>query len=121
LWRGFDHGDDPPEEELPGREFAQSAPNFRKDLTVVAVSPEGHYVSYCGMWIVPDDRAAMVEPVATDPDYRGKSLGTAVVVDALRRAQTEGAEEAWVGSSLEFYRRMGFQVVARTRLWVKAR
>ena len=121
LWRGFDHGDDPPDEEIPGRRFAQSAPDFRKDLTVVGVSPDGHYVSYCGMWFVPENRVAYVEPVATDPDFRGMGVGTAGVMDALRRVRAEGADLAWVGSGLEFYLRMGFRVAARTRLWVKAR
>ncbi len=40
LWRGFDHPGEPPEEEIEGRKFVQKAPNFRKDLTIVARRPQ---------------------------------------------------------------------------------
>ncbi len=75
LWRGFDHPGEPPEDEIPGRAKMQSGPNFRKDLTIVAVEPGGNFVSFCGMWYEPHNRIAYVEPVATDPDYRRMGLG----------------------------------------------
>lgn len=53
LWRGFNHEGPPPEEEIEGRKVVMGAPNFRKDLTIVAVAPDGNYVSYSGMWVVP--------------------------------------------------------------------
>jgi ribosomal protein S18 acetylase RimI-like enzyme len=120
LWRGFDHPGEPPDEEIPGRERAQGAPNFRKDLTIVAVAPDGAYAAFSGMWVVPENRVAYVEPVATDPDFRRMGLGRAVVSEAIRRAFAEGAEVAWVGSGLEFYRAIGFRHGYRSRLWVAA-
>ncbi len=42
LWRGFDHGEEPPENGIEDREFMQSAPNFRKDLNVVVEAPAPH-------------------------------------------------------------------------------
>ena len=41
LWRGFNHPGEPPDEEIPGREFGQQAPNFRRDLTIVTAAPDG--------------------------------------------------------------------------------
>jgi len=108
LWRGFNHPGPPPEEEIEGRAFGQQAPNFRKDLTIVAVSPDGQYVSYGGMWHIKENKVAMVEPVATDPDYRRMGLGRAVVLESIHRAAAEGAEIAWVGSGLDFYMALGF-------------
>jgi len=119
LWRGFDHEGPPPDSELPGREFAQSAPNYRKDHTIVAVAPDGRYVSFGGMWVVPENRVGYVEPVATDPDFRRMGLGRAVVQETVRRAGRAGAEVVWVGSDQEFYRAIGFQVAFRFDLWVK--
>ena len=76
-------------------------------------------MSFAGLWVVPENRIAYVEPVATDPDYRRLGLGRAAVVESLRRAQAEGAEVAWVGSDQEFYASMGFEVTSRTNLYVR--
>lgn len=119
LWRGFNHPGPPPDEEVPGRAFAQQAPNFRKDLTMVAVAPDGNYVAFGGMWHIKENRVAMVEPVATDPDYRRMGLGKAVVLESMRRAAAEGAQVAWVGSDQEFYRAIGFETKFKVFPWVK--
>jgi predicted N-acetyltransferase YhbS len=119
LWRGFNHEGEVPEEDadLPG--VAQSAPNFRKDHTIVAVEPGGNYVAYAGIWYVPENGFAYVEPVATDPDYRRMGLGAAAVLETLRRVQAEGAEVAWVGSDQQFYKAIGFVKKFQRDLWVK--
>jgi predicted N-acetyltransferase YhbS len=119
LWRGFNHPGPPPEEEIPGRAFGQQAPNFRKDLTIVAVAPDGNYAAYGGMWHIKENKVAMVEPVATDPDYRRMGLGKAVVLESVRRATADGAEVAWVGSGLEFYLAIGFEKKFSIYPWAK--
>jgi predicted N-acetyltransferase YhbS len=119
LWRGFNHPGPPPEEEIPGRREVMQAPNFLKGLTIVVVAPDGKYVSYCGMWVVPANRVAYVEPVATDPDYRRMGLGKAAVLESLRRAAALGAEVAWVGSDQEFYKAIGFETTFTVYPWVK--
>jgi predicted N-acetyltransferase YhbS len=119
LWRGFNHAGPPPDEEIEGREFVQRAPHFRKDLTIVAVAPDGNYAAYGGLWIEHAHRYAYVEPVATDPDYRRMGLGTAVVIESLRRAAKEGVRKGWVGSSKPFYRQMGFREVHKIHLWAR--
>jgi len=119
MHRGFNHEGDPPEEELEGRRRKLSAPSLRKDLTVVARAPSGDFVSFCGMWFDSVNRIAYVEPVATDPDYRRRGLGTAVVLEAARRCVAEGATAAYVGSDQPFYRAMGFRPVYAHRIWRK--
>ena len=119
LWRGFDHPGPPPDEEIEGRRKGMRAPNFRRDLTIVVVTPDGNYASYCGMWIVPDNRVAYVEPVATDPDFRRRGMGKAAVLESLRRVARLGAEVAWVGSGLKFYESIGFKRMFATLPWVK--
>jgi hypothetical protein len=50
LWRGFGHeGPAPEQEEIAGLAALQRAPNFRKDLTIVAVAPDGAYAAYAGV------------------------------------------------------------------------
>lgn len=119
LWRGFNHPGPPPEEEIPGRKEVQAAPNFQKEMNFVAVAPNGDYAAYCGIWYVPQNKLAYVEPVATDPTYRRMGLGTAVVLEGLRRSVPLGAEVAWVGSDLRFYLAMGFEPMFQCTAWLK--
>jgi len=119
LHRGFDHPGEPPVDELAGRERMQSAPNYRKDLNIVTVAPDGAYASYCGMWQDRANRVACVEPVCTDPDYRRMGLGTAVVLEGIRRCGAEGATIATVGSDQPFYMSMGFKKLFDINLWAR--
>jgi len=119
MHRGFDHEGEPPDDELEDRRRKLSAPGVRKDLTVVARAPNGDFVSFCGMWLDTVNRISYVEPVATDPDYRRMGLGTAVVLEGVRRCAAEGATIAYVGSNQPFYRSMGFEVCGMHGLWRK--
>lgn len=119
LHRGFNHPGEPPVDELAGRERMQSAPNYRKDLNIVAVAPDGSYASYCGMWQDHVNRVAYIEPVCTDPDYRRMGLGTAVVLEGIRRCCKEGAAIATVGSDQSFYMSMGFRMLFEINLWAR--
>ena len=120
MHRGFDHEGEPPDEDLDGRRRKLSSPGLRRDLTMVAVAPDGNYVSFCGIWPVPESKACYVEPVATDPDYRRMGLGTAVVLEAIRRGAAEGAKVAYVGSDQAFYLSMGFEICGRRTPWWRA-
>ena len=119
LWRGFNHEGSPPDNEIPGRVLMQASKNFRKDHTCVVVDPNGNYVAYSGIYYVNQHRLAMVEPVATDPDYRRMNFGRAVVYECLRKVQAEGAKIAWVGSDLEFYKSIGFETKSTEYPWIK--
>jgi predicted N-acetyltransferase YhbS len=119
LWRGFDHGDEPPEAGLEERRFMQSAPGFRRDLNFVAEAPGGSFVAYCGVWFEPVHRIAYVEPVATDPDYRRRGLGRAVVMGAVRRCGEQGATVAFVGTATPFYLSLGFRQLYNCSVWLR--
>ena len=119
LWRGFDHGGEPPEDGIKDRLKMQSGPNFRHDLTLVVAGPTGDFVSFCGMWYEPTNHYAYVEPVATDPDYRRMGLGRAAVLEGIRRCAAEGAEVAYVGSDQVFYKSIGFTKRFHSRGWEK--
>lgn len=119
MHRGFNHEGEPPEDELDARRRKLSAPNFRRDLTIVAVAPDGDYVAFCGMWMDHGNTVCYIEPVATDPDYRRMGLGTAVVLEGVRRCGAEGATIAYVGSDQPFYKSMGFEVTCSQTPWKK--
>lgn len=119
LWRGFNHQGDPPPESIEARRKMQSGANYRKDLAMVVVEPDGRYVAFSGTWYVPECGYAYVEPVATDPDYRRKGLGRAAVLAGIRACAAEGATVAYVGSDQEFYRAMGFTPCHVARCFLK--
>jgi GNAT superfamily N-acetyltransferase len=117
LWRGFDHGDEPPAGGIKDREFMQSAPNFRKELNIVVEAPDGNFACYCGMWYEPTHSIACVEPVATDPDYRRMGLGRAAVLEGVRRCGSMGATLAYVGSTNRFCLSLGFRPAYNSAVW----
>ena len=119
LHRGFNHPGEPPVDGLAGRARMQSAPSYRKDLNIVAVAPDGAYASYCGMWQDHANRVCYVEPVCTDSDYRRTGLGTAVVLEGIRRCGAEGATIAMVGSDQPVYMSMGFRKLFDINLWAR--
>jgi predicted N-acetyltransferase YhbS len=119
LWRGFNHPGEPPADGPEGRKKMQSGPHFRKDLTIVVEASNGSFVSFGGVWFEPVNRFAYVEPVATDPDYRRMGLGTAAVLEGIRRCGELGATVAYVGTDKPFYLAMGFRKLFTTNCWIK--
>lgn len=117
LHRGFGHGDEPEDDGLADRRQMQRAPHYRHDLQVVVVSPVGRFVAYAGMWYDPVNRFGYVEPVCTDPDHRRLGLGTAAVLEGVRRCGLLGADCAYVGSTQPFYQSMGFRYLHRQECW----
>ena len=120
LWRGFNHPGEPPDDNLEGRKKMQSGPHYRKDLNIVVVAPSGDFVAYAGLWFEPVNRFGYVEPVATDPDYRRIGLGTAAVLEGIRRCGELGAHVAYVGTAMPFYLAMGFQKLYTSNCWTRS-
>jgi hypothetical protein len=125
LWKGFNH-------ELNGEgEFAFSKqkeqdsndemirPNVDLSLKVAVVSPDGNFVSYCGMWYDQEAGFSVIEPVATDPDFRKIGLGKAAVLEGIRRTGELGAKIALVGSSQQFYYSIGLRPYSTATIWIQ--
>ena len=119
IYRGFDHPGEPPETGPEERRLMQSAPNFNMHLNIIMQTDNGDYCSYAGLWYEPELRIAYVEPVCTDPDYRRRGLGTAVVLEGIRRCAELGAIVSFVGSEIPFYLSIGFKKLYTINFWVK--
>jgi len=119
LWRGFNHPGEPPVGGIEDRKKMQSGPHFRKDLTIVVEAPNGDFVAFGGLWFEPIHKFGYVEPVATDPDYRRMGLGTAAVLEGIRRCGELGATVAYVGTDKPFYLAMGFKKLFTLNCWIK--
>ncbi len=125
LWKGFNH-------ELNGEgEFSFTKkredsskeemlrPNVNLSLKIAVVAPDRNFAAYCGMWYDPVAGFAVIEPVATDPEYRKLGLGRAAVLEGIRRVGELGAKIAYVGSSQQFYYRIGMRPYAASTVWKK--
>jgi GNAT superfamily N-acetyltransferase len=119
LHRGFNHPGEPPADGVEGRKRMQSGPHYRKDLTIVVEAPGGAFVAFSGLWLDPINKYGYVEPVATDPDYRRLGLGTAAVLEGIRRCAELGATVAYVGATLPIYMAMGFKKLFAQNCWIK--
>jgi predicted GNAT family N-acyltransferase len=111
LWKGFDHEGPVPVDEITidKKKRMLSARNMNSFLHIVAENEEGEYVAYCGLWYSQKTDYVYVEPVCTIPEYRQKGLGKAVVLEALKRGRSLGAENSYVISDSSFYKSVGFQ------------
>jgi GNAT superfamily N-acetyltransferase len=119
LHRGFNHpGEEPNDhDEIMNRLLSLSGPDARLDLDTAVVSPEGHFVAYCGMWHQPGTHYSYVEPVATDPAFRNKGFGKVAVLAAVIKSGKSGAKRAFVGSNQDFYYRIGFKPFWSETYW----
>jgi GNAT superfamily N-acetyltransferase len=120
MWRGGNHEGEAPaaEEDIRGRRLmAITRPHINTDLNIIVVAPDGEYASYCGMWHLPDSDYAQSEPVATDPSHRRKGLGRAAVLEGVKRCGALGAQQAYVGSSQQFYYSIGFSPLPGLSWW----
>lgn len=111
LWKAFENEGPVPVDEatMSKQENMLSAPHLNPFLHVVAENENGEYVAYCGLWYSPKTDYVYVEPVCTVPEYRQQGLGRAVVLEALNRSRSLGAEKAYVISDSNFYRSLGFR------------
>lgn len=123
LWKGFNHelnGEGEfkfSEEKEKAVNDEMNRPNVDLSLKIAVVAPEGNFVSYCGMWYDPGAGFAVIEPVATDPDYRKMGLGKAAVLEGVRRVGNLGANKAFVGSAQQFYYNIGLRPYATATEW----
>ncbi len=123
-WRAFHP--EAPAEEYGGWEWyrnIQRAPLYRQELDLVAVAPAGEFAAFCTIWYDEMTQTAYYEPVGTVPEHQRRGLGTAVLLEGLRRLKKLGAVLATVGSgephARTFYNAIGFGEVDRCWPWVK--
>lgn len=96
-------------------EELQRAPDYRKDLDLYVVGPDGEYVACCIVWFDEKNKIAALEPVGSIV----LGMGREVVMEGIRRAAALGAKSVWVGSGQRFYMAIGFQKKYVSYRWIK--
>ena len=123
LFKGFDHE----KEKAYSYDLLRQSQfdlHYKKNyvdlsLKISIANKEKEHVAHCGVWFDSNSDFAVIEPVCVIPKYRNKKLGTAVVLEGLKRAQLRGAKFAIVGSDMEFYKKIGFNILKKGAYWVK--
>jgi len=100
-----------PSDWTPAQPFMeiQRAPDYRKDLDLLLVAPNGDYAAFCTIWIDEHNRYGKFEPVGTHREYQRLGLGHALLTEGFRRMAQHGATRSFMESGNEFYRRIGFK------------
>lgn len=118
LYRGFEHGEEPPTDYLDERLVMQSAPHFSPELNIVIKAPNGDYAVYCGLWFDEVNKAAYLEPLCTDPVYRNLGLAKAALSEGMNRCRALGATSC-TGGNKPFYHAIGFKEYYKREYWAK--
>lgn len=101
-------------------ERMKEAPDYRPELDLCLVDEtSGEITAFCNVWLDEHNKHGILEPVGTHPGYRRLGLGRAVITEALSRAAKAGAAIAYVGSTQDFYKALGFQPVFSSHVWEK--
>ena len=71
----------------------QRAPDYRKDLDLYVVAPDGAFAACCIAWHDPVNRVGTFEPVGTHPAFRRMGLGRAVIMEGINRLAAPRRDE----------------------------
>ena len=135
CWYGFGHGDagefadydkyDDSTEWTPAKshkdivadEMAPS-PHSTHNLDIIIADENGEYVCYSGMWWIPENKLAYMEPLCTSPEHRHKGLAAAALTRHYRRMKDLGATHM-TGGENPFYEKIGYGKGLHWSFWKK--
>ena len=83
------------------------SPHSTGQYDVIIADEEGEYACYSGMWWVPQNRLAYMEPLCTIPRYRGMGLASAALSKHYSTLKPLGATHMTGGCS-PFYEKIGY-------------
>jgi len=135
CWYGFDHGDkgefkdwdkyDDSLEWTPAKshkdgysQFMSPSPHSTHRYDIVIADENEEYVCYSGMWWVPENHLAYMEPLCTHPDHRRKGLAAAALTAHYRRFKKMGATHM-TGGGDPFYEKIGYGKGPHWTIWNK--
>lgn len=80
----------------------QRSPNYRAELDLVIVNPQGESVAYCMGWVEENNpKAGFIEPMGVHSQYRRNSFGTVLAKECFKRLGNLGVESVWIASNAE--------------------
>lgn len=95
LWKGFDREEKEGSwtyDHIDDGSLLLTAPHCTPQYPMmIADDISGEYVCYAGMWWMPQNHLAYMEPLATVPEYRNMGLASAALSELYRRMKPLGA------------------------------
>ena len=88
------------------------SPHATYDYTVIIADREENYVCFSGMWWVPENKLAYMEPLCTVPSHQHRGLAAAALSRHDKVMRGLGAE-IMTGGGNDFYRKIGYQGIHR--------
>ena len=124
FWYGFGHGEKGPFEGwdrqddsffwTPAKSYkgvigsmTAPAPHSTHEYDVIIADENGEYVCFSGMWWVPENKLAYMEPLCTHPDHRRRGLAAAALSRHYHRMKALGATHM-TGGGDPFYEKIGY-------------
>ena len=124
CWYGFDHGEegefadydryDDSTEWTPAKSHKDvvgswmcPSPHATPEYNIVIADGNGEYVCFSGMYWVPGNKLAYMEPLCTAPGHRRKGLAAAALTRHYRRMKALGATHM-TGGENPFYEKIGY-------------
>jgi mycothiol synthase len=104
------------------RTFFTGVPQFRSDLTYLAMDYE-KIAGFCINWVEEENEAkeGWIEAIGVSPSWRGRGIASAMLTQALAVFRAEGLERAALDvdtqnptGALRLYEKHGFEVVKET-------
>ena len=107
-------------------------PEYRPDLDLVAVAPDGALAGFCLCFVGREENARLgrgegwIDTLGVRPAYRGFGLARALLLTGLRRLQAGGVDIAVLGTgednvnATRLYRSVGFGVAYRVLWYARA-
>jgi len=118
FFRGFNHGDTPPNDETDPIFKTHNAPHSDPSLMTIIVAPNGEYACALDMWVDYRNKYAYLEPLATVPKYRRMGLAAIALTEAMKKTLPFGAKYCF-GGGMQFYYDIGFEKVCDWEWWQK--
>jgi mycothiol synthase len=100
-------------------------PDYRPELDLVVVSPDGRLGAFCICWFDALSRVGRVEPLGCHKDFRCHALGRVALSHGLQRLQSLGAQSLLVetdnyrNTAFQLYESFGFQVIQNVLVYRK--
>lgn len=118
CWKGFGHE----AEEGPWNGDSRStlqccaAPHAAMEHIAVIEDQRGEYACFAGMWWVPENGLAYMEPLCTVPEHRRKGLARAALSALYHRMKPLGATHM-TGGANGFYKKIGYEPAVTWTFW----
>lgn len=93
-------------------------PHATYEHSIVIANEDGDYVCFSGMWWVPENYLAYMEPLCTVPSYQRRGLASAALTRHYRTFKALGGR--WLtGGGSEFYKKIGYNTQSVTNIYTK--